>query len=54
MNITQDLIDMGEKEYADFEAKLAPTLSREVCLGIRVPIIRKYASCHSTEQTEGL
>lgn len=33
---------MGEKEYADFEARLAPTISRESVLGIRVPDIRQY------------
>lgn len=50
MNITQDLIDMGEMEYADFEAKLAPGVSRDSCLGVRVPNIRKYEK--TIEKTE--
>lgn len=38
------LMEAAESDYADFTAKLAPTLERGDVIGVRVPIIRKKAS----------
>ncbi len=42
--IRVELFKMGEKEYADFTAKLNPTVDREMIIGVRVPILRKFAA----------
>ncbi len=34
---------MGEKEYKEFSSKLMPTVEKGSVIGIRVPILRKYA-----------
>jgi len=49
-SIQDQLRQLGEEEYAAFEAKLAPTLPREVFLGVRVPELRKLAA--QLEKTE--
>lgn len=43
MKITDTLLEMGEPEYAAFQAKLTPTIAPESFIGIRVPILRKLA-----------
>lgn len=42
--ILDTLMEAAESDYADFTAKLAPTIKREDTIGVRVPIIRKKAS----------
>ena len=37
------LLDMQDLSYRDFSAKLLPTVSRECILGVRVPLLRRYA-----------
>lgn len=34
---------MAEPEYREFSAKLMPTVDKETVLGVRVPLLRKYA-----------
>lgn len=34
---------MGEEKYKEFSSKLMPTVSRDKVIGIRTPILRKYA-----------
>ena len=41
--IRETLCTMGEAEYRDFSAKLMPTVSKDRVIGIRTPILRKYA-----------
>ena len=38
--IQQMLFDLQDKEYAEFQSKLAPTVSREKFIGVRMPKIR--------------
>lgn len=40
---TDLLFELGEEEYADFQAKLTPTVKREAFIGVRVPKVRKLA-----------
>jgi len=42
-SITEGLIRLQDKEYAEFQAKLTPGDAAEKMLGIRVPDVRKYA-----------
>ncbi len=41
--IQKELISMGEKEYKEFSSKLMPTVQKNRVIGIRVPVLRKYA-----------
>ena len=34
---------MGEEEYRDFSSRLMPTIDKNNVIGIRIPILRKYA-----------
>ena len=42
-----DILDIlkqnADDVYADFQVKLTPTIKREDCIGVRVPIVRKIA-----------
>lgn len=42
--IRKDLFEMADKKYADFHAGLIPNIERELIIGVRTPILRKYAS----------
>ena len=44
--IVDELYAMQDKDYADFQSALIPTLSREKLIGVRVPDIRKLARKH--------
>lgn len=37
------LIELEDKEYADFQSKLVPNISRERIIGVRIPEARKLA-----------
>ncbi len=43
MIIQQELLLMGEEEYRKFSSKLMPTVEKSKVIGIRTPILRKYA-----------
>ena len=38
------LFAMGEREYGDFQAALMPSVLREKVIGVRTPLLRKYAA----------
>lgn len=42
-NIQNDLFEMKDENYKDFQCKLMPTVLRESVIGIRTPLLRKYA-----------
>ena len=49
--IQRDLFAMQELAYGDFAAKLLPTLPRERVIGVRLPLVHKYAKqIRGTEQ----
>lgn len=43
MSIRDCLFDLQDKEYAAFQAKLTPTISPDLFIGVRVPMVRKLA-----------
>ncbi|MBQ8449279.1 MAG: DNA alkylation repair protein [Clostridia bacterium] len=43
-NIQVRLFAMSEKAYADFQGALVPTVPREKVIGVRTPLMRKYAA----------
>lgn len=42
-NLQHELISMGEEKYKEFTAKLIPTVEKNRVIGIRTPILRKFA-----------
>ncbi len=42
-DIQRALLDMQDLTYRDFSAKLLPTISRENIIGVRLPLLRRYA-----------
>ena len=42
-NVLNELFKMADVKYADFQAKLTPTIDRELFIGVRVPNVRKLA-----------
>ncbi len=49
--IQKTLLSMGEDGYREFSAKLMPTVEKSKVIGIRIPILRKYAK--SLENYDG-
>lgn len=43
MEVTKQLFSMRDEEYAAFQSKLTPNIDMESFIGVRVPILRKYA-----------
>ena len=41
--IREELFSMQETEYRDFQSKLIPTVDPETIIGVRTPLLRKYA-----------
>ena len=41
--IQKTLISMGDEAYREFSSKLMPTVEKSKVIGIRTPILRKYA-----------
>lgn len=42
-NLQKKLFELSDKQYASFQAKLIPNVSREKFIGVRVPVLRKFA-----------
>lgn len=43
MNITEELFSLKDEAYKDFQARLIPNISKDTVIGIRVPVLRKFA-----------
>lgn len=43
-SIKEELKKLSDPKYAEFQAKLTPTVPKEYFIGVRVPELRKYAS----------
>ncbi len=41
--IREELLKMGEEEYRNFSSMLMPTVDKKTVIGIRTPVLRKYA-----------
>lgn len=54
MRITQRLFALCDEGYADFQAKLTPTVPRESFIGVRVPVLRKLAREYLKEEEAAL
>lgn len=43
MDIRQQLETLADRKYREFQAKLMPTVDKERVLGVRVPVLRRFA-----------
>ena len=43
MTVQEELFALQDREYADFQSRLVPTVSRQTFIGVRVPQLRKLA-----------
>ena len=43
MSITEQLFELQDVAYGDFQAKLMPTIDRKTIIGVRTPALRKLA-----------
>lgn len=43
VTIQKTLLSMGEEEYREFSSKLMPTVEKSKVIGIRTPLLRKFA-----------
>ena len=43
MDIKERLFELADEKYAEFQAKLTPTVNRDLFIGVRVPDVRKLA-----------
>lgn len=52
-DLQKTLLSMSEEKYRDFQSKLMPTVPKEKIIGIRTPLLRKFAKEFSkTPQAE--
>ena len=49
--IRTELLEMQDTDYRDFHAKLMPTVDKDAVIGIRVPILRKYARSNDLSES---
>lgn len=47
MDLINFLLEMQDLSYRDFSARLMPTIPKNSIIGIRVPLLRKFAKCYS-------
>ena len=52
MNITEKLLSMKDEHYKAFHSKLMPTVDENRVIGIRIPVLRKFAKELSAEQAK--
>lgn len=50
--ILDELLENRDEKYADFNARLIPTIERSKILGVRMPILRKITKSRYTELEE--
>ena len=43
LNLREELFDNQDLKYRDFHARLLPTVSKEIIIGVRVPVLRELA-----------
>ena len=43
MNITKELFQLRDLAYRDFHAKLMPNIAKDKVIGVRTPVLRKFA-----------
>ena len=51
--VQKQLFELQDVQYRDFQAKLLPTIDKETIIGVRMPVLRKFAKGYGkTEEAE--
>ena len=52
-DLQKNLFSMADEKYKDFQSALIPTVEKEKIIGIRIPVLRKFAkSFYKTEEAK--
>ncbi len=51
--IRDELLMLGEEGYREFHSRLMPTVSKEKIIGIRIPVLRRYAKSLEPARAQG-
>ena len=53
--VQKQLFELQDLQYRDFQAKLLPTIEKETIIGVRIPVLRKFAKGYGkTEEAKEL
>ena len=52
--IQAELFELQDEKYRDFHSKLIPDMEKENIIGIRTPVLRKYAKQFAKTEDAGL
>ena len=52
--IQAELFELQDEKYRDFHSKLIPDMEKENIIGIRTPVLRKYANNLQRQRTQSL
>ena len=51
--VQKQLFELRDLQYRDFQAKLLPTIEKETVIGVRMPVLRKFAKGYGkTEESK--
>ena len=51
--VQKQLFELRDLQYRDFQAKLLPTIEKETIIGVRIPVLRKFAKGYGkTEESK--
>ena len=48
--VQKQLFELQDLQYRDFQAKLLPTIEKETVIGVRMPVLRKFAKGYGTSR----
>ncbi|MCI8582435.1 MAG: DNA alkylation repair protein [Dorea sp.] len=52
-SVQRKLFELQDVEYRDFHARLMPTVEKEKIIGIRIPVLRKFAKEYAKSEDAG-
>ncbi len=52
-SVQRKLFELQDVEYRDFHARLMPTVEKEKIIGIRIPVLRKFAKEYAKSEDTG-
>ena len=51
--VQKQLFELQDLQYRDFQAKLLPTIEKETVIGVRMPVLRKFAKGYGKTEEDG-
>lgn len=50
--VKNQLFELQDLQYRDFQAKLLPTIEKETIIGVRMPVLRKFAKGYGKQKKQ--